>query len=84
MEIKTRRCTGDHLDVTVIEGGTRIELGLLNESERNELAKTLLSAVWELGPRWTADCGQWMAELIEKCGIELPPSNSPRAGQAPR
>lgn len=82
MEIKTRRCTGDYIDVAVIEGVTRIEMGLLNESGREELAKTLINAAWELGPRWTDDCVQWMASMIAKCGIKLPPSNASGQGAA--
>ncbi len=71
MEVKIRH-TSSFAQATIIEGQTTIDLGLLNDSERDELAGTLLDAVYELGPRYNSDCVEWFAALLAKTGIELP------------
>jgi len=79
MEIKVKH-TPSFTHVCVVVGQTVIDLGLLDDSERNDLARTLLDAAFEMGPRYSNVCEalrkaikvEWFAEMLERCGIELP------------
>ena len=71
MEIKVKH-TPSFTHVCVVVGQTVIDLGLLDDSERNDLARTLLDAAFEMGPRYSNVCVEWFAEMLERCGIELP------------
>ena len=81
MEIKIRH-TSSFAQAQLVEGQTTIDLGLLNDSERDELAGTLLDAAYELGPQYNNACAEWFAELLAKRGIELP--NSPICATPPK
>ena len=70
MEINIRH-TSSFAYVKIIEGQTTIDLGMLNDAERYELAGTLLDAAYELGPRHNAR-SEWFDGLLTKIGIELP------------
>ena len=71
MEIKIKH-TSSFAQAQIVEGQTKIDLGLLNDSERDELAGTLIDAAYELGPQHNNACAEWFAELLAKRGIELP------------
>jgi hypothetical protein len=45
--------------------------GLLDDSERDDLAKMMIDAVWQMGPRNNCE-GEWFAWLLNELGIELP------------
>lgn len=71
MNVNVRRVHG-YVSVQVIDGGFTLDLGLLNESERDELAKTLINAAYEIGQLDIGSCSEWFARLVNECGIELP------------
>ena len=58
--------------VVVKDGGTTIDLGMLNDDERDDLAKTLINAAYEVGPTFKYDCDPWFFGMLETCGIDLP------------
>lgn len=70
MQIITRRI-GDCVNVEIEADNIKIDLGMMDEKERDNFAKTLIEAVWEIGPQSCVDCERWMKELIENCGIDL-------------
>lgn len=69
IEIRTRR-TNCFVDVQIVSDNATIYLGLLSDSERDELAKTLLEALWGIGPN--EGCLVWLASIFEKCQIDIP------------
>jgi hypothetical protein len=71
MEIKIKH-TNSFVRVMIIDGQTMIDLGLLNDKERDALAETLIEAVYVLGPPYNNACEKWFADRIKRCGIELP------------
>ena len=71
MEIKVKH-TSSFATAVVVEGQTTIDLGMLNDDERDDLARTLIDAALELGPRYNNACAEWFAGMLERCGIELP------------
>jgi hypothetical protein len=71
MEIKIKH-TSSFAQATIVDGQTTIDLGLMNDNERDELAGTLLDAAYELGPRYNNACAEWFVALLAKRGIELP------------
>lgn len=76
MEIVTRHASSSLTYVKILEGNTTIDLGCLNDRERDELAKQFLCAVWELGPNFNCDCEKWFADMLKKSGIEIPSTPS--------
>ncbi len=72
MDIKTRQI-GSYVAVQIVEGQTTIDLGTLNDSERDALATTLIEAAYEIGPRYSAECERWFAAMLKKSQIEIPP-----------
>lgn len=71
MEIKVRH-TSSFVTVQVVESSTTLDLGMLNDAERDELAGILVDAAFELGPKYNNACAEWFAALLAKRGIELP------------
>ena len=71
MEIKIKH-TSSFVQVGVAEGQTTIDLGLLNDDERDDLARTLIDAAYEMGPKYNDACEEWFAGMLERCCIELP------------
>jgi hypothetical protein len=71
MRIQTRR-SDPFIEVKVVDGGTTIHLGLLTWSASDELAESLLSGVWDLGPRGINIAAvAWFKERLQAAGIEL-------------
>jgi hypothetical protein len=70
MEIKVRHVTR-FVDVQVVESSETIDLGVLDDAERDELAGILIDAVYEMGPIYNDKCAEWFADLLAKRGIEL-------------
>lgn len=58
--------------VEIIEFGTTINLGLLDDIKRDKLAMRLIDAAYAMGPRYNEPCMDWFADMIKRCGIELP------------
>ena len=58
--------------VKIIDGSTTIDLGLLDESERDDLAIELIQAIYAIGPYGQADALEWLCGIFKQCGIELP------------
>lgn len=83
MDIKTRH-TGSNqfVEVIVCDEGTTINLGLLNESECEELAEKFINAAHEIGPRFYAEATPWFFERVAKCGIDLPNAGLDRQEEA--
>lgn len=48
MQFKIREIGGFYADVIAVEGNTKIELGLLDEKQRRQLADELQSAIDDL------------------------------------
>ena len=71
MEINARR-HAVYSWVVIKDGGTTIDLGMLDDDERDDLAQTLINAAYEVGPKYHYDCEPWFAGILEKCGIKLP------------
>lgn len=71
MEIKVKHISS-YVEACVSEGQTTIHLGLLNDSERDDLAKILINAVYDIGPQQRDACAEWFAEILDRCGIILP------------
>ncbi len=71
MEIKIKH-TNSFAQVMIVDEQTTIDLGLLNDKERDALAETLIEAVYELGPQYNNACEKWFADRVKRCGIELP------------
>ena len=71
MEIDVRR-HAVYSWVVIKDGGTTIDLGMLDDDERDDLAQTLINAAYEVGPKYHYDCESWFAGILEKCGIKLP------------
>ena len=72
MIIEVRRMV-KHVFVKVKAGqDTIIDLGLLDEDERQTLAQTLIDAAYNLGPQFQPESHEWFEERLKKCGIELP------------
>jgi hypothetical protein len=71
MEIKVRH-VGRFVDVQVVESSTTIDLGVLDEAERDELAGILVDAVYGMGPIYNDKCAEWFADLLANRGIVLP------------
>ena len=71
MEIKVKH-TSSFAKVSVVEGQTTIDLVLTNGSERDDLARTLIDAAFEMGPREHNNACEWFADMLERCGIPLP------------
>ena len=70
MEFHIRRIGEIHANVKVADGGTTIEIGLLDEDERLELAKTLVNAAYELGPKYCYECNEWFRDVLLACDIQ--------------
>jgi hypothetical protein len=75
MEIKIRH-TSRFVNVQVVESSATIDLGMLNDAERDELAGILVDAVYEMGPKYNDTCAEWFAALLAKRSIELPQRRS--------
>jgi hypothetical protein len=73
MEIKVRH-TSRFVTVQVVESSTTIDLGMLNDAERDKLAGILIDAAFEMGPKYNNVCEEWFAALLAKRGIVLPSS----------
>lgn len=58
--------------VHIIEGGTTLDLGLLDERERDEMAKEFVEALWAMGPVGSDDCAAWLARMLAEVGIDMP------------
>lgn len=71
MEIKVRH-TQAFVAVQVCDGQTTIDLGTLNEAERDELACQLILAAFEMGPTDYDQCYDWFPKQVARCGIESP------------
>ena len=71
MEIKVKH-TSSFAKVSVVEGHTTIDLALMNDSERDDLARTLIEAAFDIGPEYNNTCAEWFAGMLERCGIPLP------------
>jgi hypothetical protein len=71
MEIKVRH-TSSFVTVQVVESSTTLDLGMLNDAERDELAGILIDAAFEMGPKYNNTRAEWFAVLLAKRGIELP------------
>lgn len=76
MQVEARN-VGMYKNVAITVGSTRVELGLLNDTERDDLAVDMINGAWEmyngawgLGP--SANNAEWLLAIIKKCGIELP------------
>lgn len=61
-----------HVGVKVEEGGTTIDMGLLDDGDRAALAESLVSAIWELSPATQKGAEEWVAERFERAGVPLP------------
>ena len=59
-------------DVKITHDSTTIELGMLDASERDELSREFIDAMWAMGPRDNDECAAWLLGIIAACGIELP------------
>jgi len=70
MEIKVEPLSS-YANVKIVEGGTTIELGLLNKDKRDELAGVLICAAYDLGPRYSPR-EEWFSALLSKHNIKLP------------
>ena len=68
MDIKTRR-VGDYISVEVQIDGLKIDLGLHDENECNQLAEKLIDAAYSVGPAFRYDCDPWFFSRLENCGI---------------
>lgn len=71
MKIETKRTTS-LIGVKIVDGGTTVDLGLLNDDERDELARELVEAVWAIGPNSHDNCSKWLADILSESGIKLP------------
>jgi hypothetical protein len=71
MEIKVIH-TSSFVNVKVVESSATLDLGMLNNDERDELAGVLVDAAFEMGPKHYNDCAEWFAAILAKRGIELP------------
>jgi hypothetical protein len=71
MEIKIRH-TSRFVNVQVVESSATIDLGMLNDAERDELAGILVDAAFEMGPKYNDECAEWFADLLAKRSIVLP------------
>ena len=71
MEIKIKNISR-FVQIRIADGQTTIDLGLLNEVERDDLARTLIDAAFEMGPRDSNACAEWFTGMLARCGIELP------------
>lgn len=71
LEIEVRNAAMGYMHVGVVfpAGNERINLGLLDADERDELALTLIEAAYELGPPMLSDSDEWFRGLMTKAGI---------------
>ena len=71
MKIEVKRsASGQYREAKATDGGTTIDLGLLNHQECGDLAESLLSTVWDLAP-FGMDAGKWFRERMQAAGIDL-------------
>ena len=70
MIIHTKK-TGAYVRVSLEYNNVNIDMGLLDDNERNELAKTLVEGLWAMGPSMNIDCASWVKEIFADCNIEL-------------
>ena len=68
MHVTIRR-TGRYREVAILSGDTIINLGMLNDEERDALAETLLYSVLDMGPSDCEECNAWLVERLEHCGM---------------
>lgn len=77
MEIKVMRNCRKYVAVSVKIDQTTVDLGLFNDEERDDLARILVDAAYEMGPSSMSnmnECNEWFGGLLQKCGIDLPPN----------
>lgn len=61
------RQTSKYTIVEVEHGDTKINLGVLDDTERDELAVTLVDAAFIIGPREKRI--EWFTNILSRCGI---------------
>jgi hypothetical protein len=72
MKLSARSIGTNRKEVVITVEGTTINLGLLNDAERNKLAEELIDGLSELGPINHREFKTWLNQLLkERCGIEL-------------
>ncbi len=59
-------------DVKITHDSTTIELGMLDASERDELSREFVDAMWAMGPSNNDECAEWLFGIISACGIDMP------------
>jgi hypothetical protein len=71
LEINVRHTNCSFNSVKIIEGQTTIDLGLLDDRERDDLANIFINAIYEMGPRGHGQCEAWLNERLTNSGIDL-------------
>jgi hypothetical protein len=71
MEAKIHQI-GNYTTAVLTHESLSIDLGMLSEAERDDLAVEFLDIVWNLGPDGVDTCSKWLQATMGRCGITLP------------
>ena len=72
MKIESRN-VGRYQYASLIHDGMTIDLGTIDENARDELAKSLISSVFGIGPSSFDECVEWMCRMADDEGIHIRP-----------
>jgi hypothetical protein len=70
MEIATKRTIGNYNQVTVRHDSLSFDLGLLDDDESRELAKTLIDAAFDLCGKYKWDADEVFRAILVDLGID--------------